>query len=232
MKRSRSILSPRFKKQLTVPTAAAISVSLTLTGCSPEPMQETAQVYRNVTECIQVNPGQEQLCQSVFGEAQALAEETAPRFNSLADCELEFGAEQCTGGGDFATDLAGDAGTLVDGEQYADNSGGGGWFMPMMYGYMLGNMLSGSRNKYRTAPVYSSKNARSPLNGKLVTGAGDVVGRSGDRVVRTSPNNFTPKKATNVTQRGGFGKMAQVKSAQAAKARSSSRKSSSRGWGG
>ncbi|WP_028110574.1 DUF1190 domain-containing protein [Ferrimonas futtsuensis] len=221
MKRSRSVLSPRFKKQATAPTAAAVSVSLMLSGCSPAPKQETAQVYKTAEECILVNPDQEQLCRDVFGEAMALAEETAPRFNSLTDCELEFGADQCMGGGEFA-------GSLADGDQYAESSGGGGWFMPMMYGYMIGNMLSGSSRKYRAAPLYSSKNARSPMYGKLVTGTGDTVGRANDRVVRTSPNNFTPKKATTVTQRGGFGKIARVKSTQAR----SSTKSSSRSWGG
>ncbi|WP_169307112.1 DUF1190 domain-containing protein [Ferrimonas sediminicola] len=219
MKRSRSVLSPRFKKQAAAPTAAAVSVSLILSGCSPAPKQETARVYKTAEECILVNPDQEQLCRDVFGEAQALAEETAPRFTSLSDCEAEFGADQCMGGGDLA-------GSLADGDQYAD-SGGGGWFMPMMYGYMLGNMLSGSSRKYRAAPVYSSKNARSPMYGKLVTGAGDTVGRAGDRVVRTSASAFTPQKATTVTQRGGFGKMAKVKSAQARNTRSSSRS-----WGG
>ncbi|TKB51680.1 DUF1190 domain-containing protein [Ferrimonas aestuarii] len=215
MKRSKGVLTPRFKKRLSVPTASAVAVSLTLTGCSPEPMQETAQVYKDVTECIQVNPDQAQLCESVFGEALAIAEETAPQFASLADCELEFGADQCMAGGSD--------------NDNADS--GGGWFMPMMYGYMLGNMLSGSK-RYKTAPVYSSKNRRSPMYGKLVTGAGNTVGRAGDRIVRTSPSNFTPQKATKVSSRGGFGKIAQTKAVQSSKSTSSRSRSSSRSWGG
>ncbi|WP_298444495.1 DUF1190 domain-containing protein [uncultured Ferrimonas sp.] len=218
MKRSNNVRLARFRKSIPTTSGVALSVSLVLSGCSPAEMQETAQIYSNVDECVAQYPDQPQLCEQIFGSAQMDHLATAPRFTSQADCETEFGPEACTPAPEGAQGNP-------EGNQ-AD--GGGSWFMPMMMGYMMGNMLSGGRStKY--APVYGSRSKTSPLRGKLFTGNGTVVGKAGDRTVRTSPSAFNkPSAPTRVTRSGGFGKMAAQKSSNS---RMSS-KSGSRSFGG
>ncbi|WP_051201775.1 DUF1190 domain-containing protein [Ferrimonas senticii] len=211
MKRSNNVCLPRFRKAVPTTTAVALSVTLAVSGCSPAPMEEAAQIYTNVEECVTQYPDQPQLCEQVFGSAQMDHLATAPRFVSQADCEAEFGAEACQ--------------EAPEGSQ--NNASGGSWFMPMMMGYMMGSMLSGNRApKY--APVYGSRSKSSPLNGKIFTGNGTVVGKAGDKMVRATPSAFQkPTAPTRVTRSGGFGKMAAAKSSS-----SLSNKSGSRSFGG
>ncbi|MBY5991925.1 DUF1190 domain-containing protein [Ferrimonas balearica] len=211
MKRSTQVRRPRFRKALPLATSVAVSVSLVLSGCSPAPREE-AQIYRNAEECMQVYPDQPELCQQVFGSAQVDHLATAPRFTDQQQCELEFGEGNCE--------------QAPEGSQ--GNAGGGSWFMPMMMGYMMGNLMGG--RSVRQAPVYSSSSRTSPMRDKLVTANGEVVGNRGDRTVRPAPSAFQkPTAPARVTQSGGFGRMAQQK-AQAS--RSATTRSSSRSFGG
>lgn len=208
MKRSSNVRLARFRKSIPTTSGVALSVSLVLSGCSPAEYQETAQIYTNVEECVTQYPDQPQLCEQVFGSAQMDHLATAPRFVDQASCEDEFGPEACQ--------------QAPEGDQ--GNAQGGSWFMPMMMGYMMGNMLSGNRSP-RYAPVYGSRSKSSPLNGKIFTGNGTVVGKAGDRSVRTTPSAFQkPSSATRITRSGGFGKMAAQKSSSSSlKSRSGSR---------
>ncbi|MBY6185842.1 DUF1190 domain-containing protein [Marinobacter hydrocarbonoclasticus] len=211
MKRSQNVRSPRFRKALPMATSVAVSISLVLSGCAPEPREE-AQIYSNAQECMQVYPDQGELCQQVFGSAQMDHLATAPRFQDQQQCEAEFGPGNCE--------------SAPEGTQ--GNATGGSWFMPMMMGYMMGNLMSG--RGVRQAPVYSSSSRTSPLRDKVVTANGDVVGNRGDRTVRPAPSAFQkPSTPARVTQTGGFGRMAQQK-AQTQRATSS--RSSSRSFGG
>ncbi|QIZ76194.1 DUF1190 domain-containing protein [Ferrimonas lipolytica] len=221
MKRSSNVRLARFRKSIPTATGVALSVSLVLSGCSPAEMQETAQIYSNAEECKAVYPDQPQLCDQVFSSAQMDHLTTAPRFTSQAECENEFGAEACQPAPE------GSEGNPEAGQASAE-SGGGSWFMPMMMGYMMGNMMSGGRST-RYTPVYGSRSKTSPLNGKIFTGNGTVVGKAGDRTVRTTPSAFQkPSAPTRVTRSGGFGKMAAAKSSSS----SMKSKSGSRSFGG
>ncbi|MBY5920076.1 DUF1190 domain-containing protein [Ferrimonas balearica] len=210
MKRSQNVRAPRFRKALPMATSVAISISLVLSGCSPAPREE-AQIYRDADECLQVYPDQGELCQQVFGSAQMDHLATAPRFLDQQQCEEEFGPGNCE--------------SAPEGSQ--GNATGGSWFMPMMMGYMMGNLMGG--RSVRQAPVYSSSSRTSPLRDKVVTANGDVVGNRGDRTVRPAPSAFQKASApTRVTQSGGFGRMAQQK----AQASRSATRTSNRSFGG
>ncbi|MFI3247321.1 MAG: DUF1190 domain-containing protein [Ferrimonas sp.] len=211
MKRSNNLRLARFRKKVPTATVAALSVTLAVSGCAPAPM-ETAQIYTNVDECVSQYPDQPQLCEQVFGSAQVEHLATAPRFETQAACESEFGAEACQ--------------AAPEGSQ--GNSFGGSWFMPMMMGYMMGNLLSGNRSP-RYAPVYGSRSSSSPLNGKMVTGNGTVVGNIGDRTVQPNSSAFQKSAApTRISRAGGFGQMAAQKAA-ATRATTTNRSASSFG---
>ena len=102
--------------------------------------------------------------------------------------------------------------------------------MPMMMGYMMGNLMGG--RAVRQTPVYSSSARNSPIKDKIVTGKGDVVGKRGDRNVRVPPSAFNkPAAPARVTRTGGFGSMA-AKKAQASSRRGTAPRSTSRSYGG
>ncbi len=224
MKRSSNIRRARFRKSLPTASAVALSVTVALSGCSPAPRQEEAQIYRNAEECKQVYPDQPQLCDQVFGSAQMDHLATAPRFDGQAQCEADFGVGNCE---PAPENPASQAPTDPQTGGTAQASSGGGWFMPMMMGYMMGNLMGGRAP--RQAPVYSSSAPNSPIKDKIVTGKGDVVGNRGDRTVRAAPSAFQkPTAPTRVTRTGGFGSMA----AQKAQASRSGTRTTSRSFGG
>ncbi|MDH3704245.1 MAG: DUF1190 domain-containing protein, partial [Alphaproteobacteria bacterium] len=105
----------------------------------------------------------------------------APKYNSKADCEADFGAERC------------------ETAPYR-SSGGGSVFMPLMMGYMMGSMIAG-RSSVVSQPLYrsadDSKNFRTGDNRK-VGGATGVT-----KVARSATKRPTVKSRT--TSRGGFG---------------------------
>jgi uncharacterized protein YgiB involved in biofilm formation len=220
MKRSQNVRRPRFRKAL--PMATTLSVSVGLSGCSPPPGQEEAGIYHNAQECQRAYPDKMELCDQVFSSAQMDHLATAPRFDGQAQCEADFGAGNC----EPAPENAAAHDQRSDANQGAF---GGGWFMPMMMGYMMGNLMGG--RSIRQAPVYSSSAPNSPIKDKIVTGKGDVVGRRGDSSVRVAPSAFhKPAAPARVTRSGGFGAMAAQKSRAASSAASS--RSTSRSYGG
>jgi uncharacterized protein YgiB involved in biofilm formation len=111
----------------------------------------------------------------------------APRFSRKEECEKEFGAGNCE------TPQA--ASTA--------SSGGTGFFMPMMMGYMLGNMMGGGGNRFN-APVYRGvdNSAVMARNGKFMN-VGSFAG-AGAR----SATAFRPATQMTPVSRSGFGSTA------------------------
>ena len=160
-----------------------------LAACQPESRVE-ATVFPSVEECQAVadlpeNDFTAQDCADGFAEAQAIHEESAPRYADQALCEEQHGGE-CA-----AEERAG---------------GGGSIFLPLLAGYMIGNMMGGrgmaAKPLYRTAA------------GRFATpGAGTVL--SGNRgKTSLGANSFAASPSTRaaaplsraaVQSRGGFG---------------------------
>lgn len=122
-KRSSSVLLSRMKLRIA---AAPVAASVLLSGCSDS--RETAQIYSTLEDCISDNPQAVSQCETAYQSAVDEAMRTAPRYASLADCEYDFGANQC-------------------------RQGGGSFFMPFMAGYMLSNLMSPS---YYSRPLFTS----------------------------------------------------------------------------
>ncbi len=188
---------------LMVPTATIL-----LAGCGEE--RENALVYADPSECASSGFNTAEQCQADYAEAKALHPLTAPKYESKADCETEFGAGKC---------------------EAAPASSGGSFFMPMMMGYMMGQMMNrsaaapqnfqqhssqgnsnyaggaaGVGRAIRTQPLYKGRddynNFRTSNNVKLDKGIGPI---------QLKPSQVQPQFG-QVVKRGGFGGQAASRS--------------------
>lgn len=159
----------------------AIVGALAMSGCSPSPQADEPTTYRNVTECVQDGKSQA-TCEKSFADAKAEAEKTAPKFASQAECAAQFGNCQ--------------------------QSASGGWFMPALMGYMVGNMMSNNGGtRYVSQPVYIDRSGR------------DVTSSYSNGTYRTTPSapTYTQRAsaraaAASTGSRGGFGSTARSSS--------------------
>ncbi len=136
MKRSKSI-------QLVL--LGSVSV-VALAGCGGNEQAADRQVFQDEQACARENDAA--ACADALQAARAEHAQTAPAFTSRESCEAKFGAANCA-----ATDAVPSAQQLAQGDgpaaaQAAANGeqtahGGMGFFMPMLLGYTMGNMLGG-----------------------------------------------------------------------------------------
>lgn len=188
---------------LMVPTATML-----LAGCGEQ--RETALVYADPSECASGGFNSPEQCQADYAEAKALHPLTAPKFEAQADCEAEFGAGKC---------------------EPAPASSGGSFFMPMMMGYMMGQLMNrgaaapqnlqqqsrqensnyaggaaGASRAIRTQPLYKGRddynNFRTSNNVKLDKGIGPI---------QLKPSQVQPQFG-QVVRRGGMGTQAASRS--------------------
>ena len=108
---------------------ALLGVALTACDQKSPPKEEhkgapqiNGQVFKDEAECQKTYSAE--VCHKTFEESKKIHAQTAPKFNSKEECEKLHGVGKCT-------------------ESPHSSGGGGGIFMPMMMGYMLGNMLGG-----------------------------------------------------------------------------------------
>ncbi len=162
-----------------------------LASCSSEEPVQSA-VYKNAEECAAFyNPPES--CKAEFAKAEALHQQVAPKYQTQAECEADFGTGNCP----------------QQPQQQA--SSGGGFFMPMMMGFLAGQMLnkSSSAKQYvPTQPLYKSKDDTSTFR---TAGNQPVARQTGPVTVMPSRMQVAPGKTVN---RGGFGAQAQRRSDQ------------------
>ncbi|MBC3377886.1 DUF1190 family protein [Serratia fonticola] len=219
MKRTKNINKDTFRKSWrsyrVAPVALAISAVFMLAGC--EQADETVSLYKNADDCSTSNPSMSEQCTTAYNNALKEAEKTAPKYANREDCVAEFGEAQCT----QAPAQAGMA---------AESQSSGSMWMPLMAGYMMGRMMGGGG--YAQQPLFTSKNAASPANGKFVDASGKSYGpaTAGGRSMTVPKTAMAPKPAvTNTVTRGGFGESV---AKQTSMQRSSATSSSSRSMGG
>ncbi|MBC8952568.1 DUF1190 family protein [Xenorhabdus sp. PB62.4] len=223
-KRTKEINRDSFRKTWRsyrlAPVALAVSAVLMLSAC--EQNDETVSLYTNADECSQANPSQSEQCKVAYNNALKEAEKTAPKYASREECVAEFGEQQCT-------QTPAQAGV---GQAQAQNSSSGSFWMPLMAGYMMGRLMGGSSAP--SQPLFTSKSASSPANGKFVDATGKSYGSAtaGGRSMTVPKTAMAPKPATTTTiTRGGFGESVAKQSAMQRSSASSS-SSSSRSMGG
>lgn len=175
---------------LMVPTTTFM-----LASCGEDPKEVV--VFNNPNECASmVSTMSAEQCIADYQAAKALHPQVAPKYANKSECETDFGAGQCE-------------------TAPPQTTGSSGFFMPMMMGYMAGQMLSrqgggqatgaaagAARNGVNTQPLYKSSDDR----GTLRTASNVPVARqSGSTFIR--PSQAQPR-AGQMVRRGGFGSQA------------------------
>ena len=154
------------------------ATALTLVACAEK--EEEVLAYNSVKACIESGQQDASVCKAEFAKAQKLHTEVAPRYNSVRDCNSDFGYNRC----------------------YQSRSAyGGSVWLPFMMGYMLAPR--GGRGFVSTQPLYrpsSNPNRFYPAaNGRV--GAVSASGRT--QVARSQVSR--PAVRTRTVSRGGFG---------------------------
>ncbi|CAN5207468.1 DUF1190 domain-containing protein [soil metagenome] len=179
-------------------TTAMASAGLALTACDDGPDKAPKQpveaiAYANIDECKTKNQVPDAECDTAFATALADNDAHAPRYEAQSSCEDVYGPGNCVPRG-------------------YNNGGGGGWFAPMLTGFVIGRMLDGGGH-----PYYRGTGLYRQYDGGYVTGYGGRLnrdystGRSTiDRSSIDPPDSVrhTPPKMqtrTSVVSRGGFG---------------------------
>lgn len=163
------------KKSRSIKLVLLGGASLALVACGDE-VPPDARFFADVEECAATYT--EAQCQDAFKKSEQTFAAEAPKFTRKEDCEAQFGAGNC------------------ETKEAASASGGGigSYFMPMMMGYMIGNMMGGGFNR----PVYRGPDNSAMMGnqGKFYN-VGTFAGAGKDASFRASP--------ITQTQRGGFG---------------------------
>lgn len=166
----------------------SLVAGLTLSGCEEAPPE--AARFTSVTECVSAGVDQS-LCQSGYDAAAKEYQATAPKFNSRAECEAEWGSTGCA-------PLSGTSG-----------SGVGNVFVPLLTGFVLSSMMQqryygGDRDyymygggSYGGGPVYRNR-----------SGTNVTLGRGSGGKMVTTPVNVN----TTTVSRSGFGGMGSSRS--------------------
>lgn len=215
MKRSQTISLKRMRKTKRPFAFKFLSVSVLaglVSACGGNQGDpDTGIIYQGVDDCVA--DGQEEAqCEAAYQTALAEAEELAPKFGTLEECQFEFGPEMC------------------------QESRSGNWFTPFMAGYLLSNALDRSGNYY-SRPMYSRRYGQS--DNYWISGSGKVYKSQGKTyqtrtpgtVQKSSTAQSKPKVST--ISRGGFGSSVSAKSSWGSSKRSTGFSSSRRSsWGG
>lgn len=181
-----------------------------LAGCDDTDPLAGHDVLRDQKECAS-RPDPDG-CRIALADARAQHVQTAPRFANREECETQFGLGNCgtpqqilSGNDAFsAAQLAGDAAQTaptapLSGEQAQQQqaSSGGGMFMPMLMGYMIGRSLGGPS-------PWNTPGAARPL----YRDPGNTAYSGSKPLGQLSANRFpdAPKAAPGYVSRSGFGR--------------------------
>ena len=204
-------MTTTFKRSKTARLIMMVpAAGMVLAGCGEKPVE--VQVFNTPDECAAYyNPPAE--CQAAFAEAKALHPQVAPRYNSKQECEADFGNGQC----ETAPVLA--ANTTEQTNSQSQQSSG--FFMPMMMGFLAGQMLNrggmapgtapqqtanATRSPVPTQPLYKSRDDRSTFRTATNTAVASQPG-----LTSIKPSAVQPKPAA-MARRGGFGAQAAARS--------------------
>lgn len=190
------------KRSRHVSVALLGAAAFTLMACQQED-QTDASAFPDVQSCMAAAAKDgwfsKEDCQATFAEAQKLHAETAPRYESKELCEQEHGAGNCGG-----EEVAG------GGEQAASTGGGmGGIFLPMMAGYLIGNMLGGGRPAAQPLVGKPGGGYATPSGGTTMS-SNTGSGKMSNQAFAKAPSTVgkPPMSQAQVSSRGGFGSAA------------------------
>lgn len=154
---------------------------MALSGCREE--QAEVVVFDDPATC-EASGVDAQTCDDQFTQAQAEHDETAPRYDAQAVCEAEHGAGACI-----------------------EDQNRPSVFMPLMAGFLMGQMLSG-RGFASRAMVPTAGSGYATTDGGTRAGSLSGKGTVAASTLTTrgaSTRNAAPMTRSTVARSGGFG---------------------------
>jgi uncharacterized protein YgiB involved in biofilm formation len=187
------------KRSSRVAIAILGAAAFTLAGCQEE--QIDAAAYPDLQSCTTAANKDglfsAQDCELAFAQAEALHVEAAPRYDSLAVCEEQHGAGACGS------------------EAAAAQGGSGSIFLPLMAGYLIGNMLGGRAGMSASQPLYKTPDGKFTNAARSSTFSGNTGATKLGTSQFTRPTSTvgkTPMTQSTAAARGGFGQSGGVRS--------------------
>ncbi|MEQ9387306.1 DUF1190 domain-containing protein [Marinovum algicola] len=181
------------KRSKRVAIAIVGAAAFTLAGCEEEKVDAAA--FPDLQSCRDAaglnSAFTAQQCETAFAEAEALHVEAAPRYDSLAVCEEQHGEGACGS------------------EAAAAQGGSGSIFMPLLAGYLIGNMLGGRSGMAASQPLYKTSDGRftnAARSSTFSTNKGAAKLNTSQFTRPASTVGKTPMTRATATSRGGFGK--------------------------
>ncbi|SNR83054.1 DUF1190 domain-containing protein [Puniceibacterium sediminis] len=181
------------KRSNRVAIAILGAAAFTLAGCREE--QVDAAAFPDLQSCSDAATRggmfSVQDCEATFAAAETLHVESAPRYDSLEVCEEQHGAGAC---GSEATETSG---------------GSGGIFLPLMAGYLIGNMLGGRTGMSAGQPLYKTSDGRftnAARSSTYSSNSGAAKLNTSQFARPTSTVGKAPMTRATASSRGGFGK--------------------------
>ena len=156
--------------------------ALALSAC--EERKTEAALFESVEQCVATEGLVADQCYREFDAARAQHAEVAPKYAAQADCEEDFGQGAC------------------ETAPYR-TSEGGSVFMPLMAGFLMGQMMGG---RGYSQPLYRSRDDAKTFR----TADNRAVGRTVGRTVVPERAVAKPSSKLYTQRRGGFGARARA----------------------
>ncbi len=180
------------KRSKRVAIAILGATAFTLAGCREE--QVDASAFPDLQSCLDESTRggmfSAQDCRTSFEQAEALHVEAAPRYDSLSVCEDQHGEGACGS------------------EEAMTQGGSGGIFMPLLAGYLMGNMLGGRAGMSAAQPLYKTSDGRftnASRSSTFSSNAGSTKLNTSQFARPASTVGQAPMTRANASSRGGFG---------------------------
>lgn len=176
------------------------SATLALTACDDTQEVTKAGVYDTVEQCLADGVYSQDYCSDAFQGAVEQHVAVAPKYANVEECEADFGPGRCQ---------IAPSGAVENSGQQA-SGGGGSFFMPLMTGFLVGQLLNSGGRSYYGQPLYRPYERTAGAGGAGRWGGYrtaqnvDVGSRTGAVNVTRSTLQAPPARTTTIS-RGGFG---------------------------
>jgi uncharacterized protein YgiB involved in biofilm formation len=164
------------KKKYSLRATLLGTTALILAGCGEA--KEEALTYDSVDSCIRAGVKDAKTCQVEFQKAQALHNDSAPRYARQNQCYSDFGYDRC-------------------------RRSSSGYWLPFMVGYMIAPRLSSS---VYTQPLYRTTGNPNGYTTASNAQIGSVARDGRTRVEKSRVKR--PPVRTRTVARSGFGRRA------------------------
>lgn len=165
------------------------ATTLIMAGCGEE--REQAMVFNSPDECVQSGLSTQDQCRADYVAAQSAHPQVAPKYQDKTECEADFGAGHCE--------------TAPQKSEH-----GSSMFMPMMMGFLAGQMMNRPSVNQNMAPSAMQQPAQGQKPGSATaTGGGGFASRFQPQPLYKARNDDTFRTANSnaVSTRTGLTKV-------------------------